>query len=255
MHFDPWTFGLQAANFLVLVWLLHRFLYRPVLGIVAARQAAAKKLTADLDEQARAAEALRHDLEAQRAAIARERDAALAEARNAAAAERKVLMAAAHSDADAVRSAAQTSFERERADLVGSLGRDATRLAVSIVRRLLQETPGRAAQDAMLRLVCEDVERLPDEAKQRICKRIAGDEHTPDVVTAAPLDLESQRSIAERLAKALGTPVQPTFSVDPNLIAGVEVRFPFTILRRAWSEDLRRIEAELIHDDGSPKLA
>jgi len=255
MHFDPWTFGLQAANFLVLVWLLHRFLYRPVLGVVAARQAAAKKLTADLDEQAKAAEALRHDLEAQRAAIARERDAAIAEARNAAEAERKVLLAAAHGDADAVRSAAQTSFERERADLVGSLGRDATRLAISIVRRLLQESPAAAAQEAMLQLVCEDVERLPDEAKQHIRERIAGDDHAPDVVTAAPLDAKTQRSFTERLANALGAPARPMFKVDPGLLAGVEVRFPFTILRRSWSDDLRRIEAELINDDGAPKLA
>jgi F0F1-type ATP synthase membrane subunit b/b' len=255
MRFDPWTFGLQAANFLVLVWLLHRFLYRPVLGVIAARQAAAAKLTADLDAQAKAAEALRHDLEAQGAAIARERDAALAEARDAAAAERKVLLAAAHSDADALRSAAQASFERERADLVGSIGRDATRLAVSIVRRLLQEPPAGAAQDAMLQLVCEDVERLPDDAKQHICERIAGDDHAPDVVTAALLDAKAQRSFTERLAKALGVPVRPTFRVDPNLLAGVEVRFPFTILRRSWSEDLRRIEAELVHDDSSPKLA
>lgn len=255
MHFDPWTFGLQAANFLVLVWLLHRFLYRPVLGVIAARQAAAAEMTAHLEAQTKAAEALRHDLEAQRAAIVRERDAALAAARDAAAAERKVLLAAAHSDADAVRSAAQTSFERERTVLVSSLGRDATRLAVSIVRRLLEEPPAAAAQAAMLQLVCEDVERLPDEAKRHIRERIAGDDHAPDVVTAAPLDAKTQRSFTERLAKALGVPTRPTFKVDPGLLAGVEVRFPFTILRRSWSDDLRRIEAELIHDDGAPKLA
>ena len=241
MHFDPWTFGLQAANFLVLVWLLHRFFYRPVLGVIAARQAAAAKMTADL--------------EAQRATIVREKDAALAEARDAAAAERKVLLAAAHGDADAVRSAAQTSFERERVELVSALGCDASRLAISIVRRLLKEPPAAAAQEPMLQLVCEDVERLPDEAKQHIRERIAGENRGPDVVTAAPLDAKAQQSFAERLAIALGAPTHPTFKVDPGLLAGVEIRFPFTILRRSWSDDLRRIEAELIHDDGAPKLA
>lgn len=255
MHFDPWTFALQAANFLVLIWLLHRFLYRPVLDVIAARQAAAAKLTADLAAQSKAAEALRRDLDAQRAAIGQQRDAALAEARDDAAAERQALLAAARSDADAVRAASQTSFEQERAELVSSLGRDAARLAVSIVRRLLNEPPAAAVQDAMLQLVCDDIGRLPDDARQHIRERIAGDERAPDVVTAAPLDAKSQRSFSERLAKALGAPARPTFRVDPDLLAGVEVRFPFTILRRSWSDDLGRIEAELIHDGGAPKLA
>lgn len=75
MHLDPWTLGLQAANFLVLVWLLHRFLYRPVLGIIAARQAAADKLTADVQAEKTAAESLRQSLESQRTANTQERDA------------------------------------------------------------------------------------------------------------------------------------------------------------------------------------
>ncbi len=256
MRFDLWTFALQAANFLVLVWLLRHFLYRPVLGVITQRQAATAKLTADLEAQAKAAEALRRGLEAERAAISGEKAATLAAARDAAAAERKTLMAQARTDADAVRAQARSSFERERADVASSLGRDAARLAVAIVRRLLKEPPAAAAQDAMLRFVCDDIERLPEEARQHVLEQIAGeDEAAPTVVTAAPLDAETQRSFAERLGKALGAPARPEFRVDPELLAGVEVRFPFTILRRAWAEDLNRIEAELIHDDGAAKLA
>ncbi len=255
MRFDLWTFGLQTANFLVLVWLLHRFLYRPVLGLIAARQAAATKLTADLRAQANAAEALRQDLERQRAAIAGQKEAALAGARSAAADEREVLLAAAQIDADEIRSAARTSFERERAEVAGSLGRDAARLSLSIVRRLLREAPAAAAQATMLRLVCDDVADLPTETKQHIQERIAAQVQAPEVVTAAPLDAAGQQSFTERLSKALGSPTRPRFRVDADLLAGVEVRFPFTILRRAWADDLRRIEAELIHDDGAPKLS
>jgi len=39
MHFDWSTFALQTANFAILVWLLHRFLYRPVLRLLDARRA------------------------------------------------------------------------------------------------------------------------------------------------------------------------------------------------------------------------
>jgi F0F1-type ATP synthase membrane subunit b/b' len=255
MRFDLWTFALQAANFLVLLWLLHRFLYRPVLKIIGDREDAAAKLTADLDAKAKAADALRHDLEGERDALAREKEAVLAQARVAAAEERKTLLAQARRDADAVHAAAQASFKRERDELVSSAGRDAVRLAVSLVRRLVQEPPAKAAQGAMLQLVCDDIERLPLDAKQHFRDRMAGEDRLPDVVTAAPLDAHAQKLFGERLAKALGASARPAFAVNPDLLAGVEVRFPFTILRRSWSEDLRRIEAELIHDDDAAKLA
>ena len=39
MHLDWWTIGLQTVNFAILVWLLQRFLYKPVLRMIDARKA------------------------------------------------------------------------------------------------------------------------------------------------------------------------------------------------------------------------
>lgn len=255
MQIDPWTFGFQAANFLVLVWLLHRFLYKPVLKIIAARQAAADKLIADVKAEKAAAEALRQDLEIQKAGIAKQRDATLNEARAAADAERKALMAKAQADADAVKANAQKAFERERAGVVAQAGRDAARLAVSIVKRLLRETSGAPVQDLMLDRLCEDVAALPAESKQHIVERLTANGDGPRVVTAEALDARAAKRFTERLGKALGAPVKPKFKVDAGLLAGVEVHFPFTILRRSWSEDLKRIEAEIVDDDHAQKVA
>ena len=38
MEFDWLTFGFEIVNFLVLVWLLHRLLYRPVLAMIQRRR-------------------------------------------------------------------------------------------------------------------------------------------------------------------------------------------------------------------------
>ncbi len=126
---------------------------------------------------------------------------------------------------------------------------------LSIVRRLLQDAPAASVQDRLLDLVCEDVKSLPADSKQHIAERVAANERTPEVVTALALDKRTAERFGERLSAALGAPAMPVFRVDPALIAGVEVRFPFTILRRSWSEDLKRIEAELKNDDGAAKVA
>ena len=47
MEFDWTTFILEIINFLILVWILKRFLYRPVLGVVARRRAGIEKTLAD----------------------------------------------------------------------------------------------------------------------------------------------------------------------------------------------------------------
>jgi F-type H+-transporting ATPase subunit b len=255
MHLDLWTLGLQAANFLVLVWLLHRFLYRPVLAVIAKRQAAMDKLVADAAADRKEAADVRQDLERQRMGLDQERQAVLTAARDAAETERKAILAKAEDNAAAVRAAAQKAFEDEREDAARQAGRDAARLAAAMARRLLQETPPGELQARMLERVCEDVKTLGAEAKRGIAARAGSASGGVEVVTAEPLDPTGQQAFAEQLGQALGAQVRPSFQVDPALIAGVEVRFPFTIVRRSWSEDLRRIQSELDHDDGAQAVA
>ena len=47
MRIDWWTLALQTVNVLVLIWILGRFFFRPVMDIVVKRQQEANKLLAD----------------------------------------------------------------------------------------------------------------------------------------------------------------------------------------------------------------
>ena len=258
MHFDPWTLGLQAANFLVLVWLLHRFLYRPVLAIIAARKAAADKLVSDVQAEKKAAEDLRRSLESQRAAIAQERETALQGGPGAPRMPRERRFSP--------RLAAMPKRSRRKP------GRHSSVTEPQIVQdggaRLRRgwrsrssgacsgRAPAAAVQERMLDLVCDDVGRCPPNSRKQIAERVAADGTTLEMVTAAPLEhAKRPRGSAKSLSSALGAPAKPTFRVDNALIAGVEIHFPFTILRRSWSEDLKRIEAELNDDDHAAQVA
>ncbi|MEI9963907.1 MAG: hypothetical protein WDM92_03620 [Caulobacteraceae bacterium] len=226
MHLDPWTLALQAANFLVLVWLLQRFLYRPVLAIIATRQDAANKLTADLEAQKAAAASARADLDQQRAGLAEERERTLRAARDAADAERKALLDAARAQADAIRAQAQTAFEHERADAVQAIGQDAARLAVAVVRRLLREPEAAAVEAPLLGLALQDLQAMPEDARRQIGQRLDGQDRPLEVVTAAPLAPPAAAQFSKDLAAALGAPAEPAFRVDPDLLAGRGAAFP-----------------------------
>ena len=106
MSFDLWTLGFQALNVLVLVWLLHRFFWKPVAAMIADRQAKAVALLQDAEAQRAEAEAALKAIETSREGGATERDAILAAARTDAEAARDALLAEARAEADALREAA-----------------------------------------------------------------------------------------------------------------------------------------------------
>ena len=59
MEVDWTTFALEIINFLILVWILKRFFYHPVLDVIARRRAGIEKEMADakaVEEKARVLE-------------------------------------------------------------------------------------------------------------------------------------------------------------------------------------------------------
>src|SRR5210317_923131 len=79
MQIDWWTLGLQTINFLVVIWLLSRFLYRPIRKIIEEREAADKAASDAAAQKLADAEKIRRTYEEKTAQFARDqadRDAA-----------------------------------------------------------------------------------------------------------------------------------------------------------------------------------
>ena len=127
MRIDWWTLALQAANFLVLVWLLQHFLYRPVLGIIAERQQRTDGVIAEANAAKAAAEGLRAEVEQQRGAIAKERDQALEQAHARAKQDAATLLERARADAEKLLAEERQRIEQERVEAVEALRRAADR--------------------------------------------------------------------------------------------------------------------------------
>ena len=240
MHIDLWTLALQAINAIVLIWLLARFLFRPVTAIVAKRRQAADALLAEATAVREQAQKAAAELAQQRQGIGAEADRALDDARNAAEAERTRLRELGAQDAAQARSEAAIAIARERDAMQHDLDARAGELAVTIARRLLQPLPAAVVTTAMLRGLVEKIAAMPEADRQRL----ASSDDMTEIVTAAPLDAAEQAECREMLANALGVTAL-RFSVDPALIAGIELRLPHALIRNSWRDDLERIEREL----------
>ncbi|MFG1393539.1 F0F1 ATP synthase subunit B family protein [Xanthobacter agilis] len=243
MTIDWWTLALQAINVLVLLYILSRFLFRPVVAMMAERQAAA---TRDLDaaRAARAAaEAEQAKATAETAAISATRkdrlDAATAEAQ----AQKDALLAAARAEAEALRAAAATDIARARATAAREDADRASRLAVDIAARLLARVPAALQVSAFIDDLAAGVAALPEASRAALVAA----EGPLRLKAPRPLTDPEVRACRDRLAAALGRDVTLTLEVEPALIAGLQLDAPHAVVRNTFRADLDRILKELTH--------
>ncbi len=243
MSFDPWTLGFQGVNVLVLVWLLHRFFWKPVAAMIDARQSAAATLLDKAKARRSEAEAALTEVEATRAGLAAERDASLAAARKDAAAVRDTLLAAARAEADALNDSAKSARVRAAETLKAAAREDAKGLALTIAGRLVARLDVDALDAAFLGWLVQGIADLSHSDRSVLLGVDL------DVVSATAQDSTAQDRITRAITAVLGTPAKLTFRTDPALIAGHELHSPHFILRNSWAADLARIAGTLA-DEG-----
>src|SRR5260370_8491036 len=180
MQIDWSTLGLQAVNALVLVWLLARFLFRPVADAIAGRQQAAGQLLADARAAKAAAESERDKAAAETACLVEHRNEALKEAEAEAATEKAALLATAEVEAHKLRAAAKAEIEAERRTEVLAAEDRAGRLAVDIAGKLLDRLPREARVTAFIDGIAAGLAKLPEETLASL-----GADATPIPLTTA----------------------------------------------------------------------
>jgi len=250
MQFDWWTLALQTVNFAVLVWLLHRFLYRPVLRMVDARRSEIEKQYADARAAETKAKTVLAEIDSERAGIAAERAAALKAA--AAQAEEAATTRRTQAEREAAALLEQTRkslvAERDAAVIEARLG--ALDLGMAVARRVLAEIPAELRAEAWLERVEQHLASLTLSERDEVAQGL-DEGGTLRVVTAAALPEKVMAEWRERLHKALDDRTNIMFEADPELIAGTELHFPNAILRFSWRSILATMQAEIEGHDNA----
>jgi F-type H+-transporting ATPase subunit b len=249
MRFDWWTLGLQTVNFAVLVWLLHRFLYRPVLSMIDARRAAIQKQRDDAKAVEDTARAHLTQIETERAGIAAERAAALKAAAAQAQETAETRRARAEREAQALLDAVRKTLATERERALADLRRGALDLGAEFARRLLAEVPMQLRAEAWIERIERHLEALPKTELDALARQFTNG-GALTVVTASPLPADTVETWRARLHRPLGNGIAIEFAVDPDLVAGADLHFPTAILRFSWQSALAAVRSEIgIHGD------
>ncbi|MCG6951622.1 MAG: F0F1 ATP synthase subunit delta [Betaproteobacteria bacterium] len=243
MQLDLTSFILELINFAVLVWILHRFLYRPVLAAIDRRRSAVEHTLSEAKAAREQAAAARSEVETRLAEWESER----AQARSALAAE----LAAQREKglADAARAAeqerarlaalqAKQALEQQRANESRALEQAGT-----FVARLLERLSGPELDARLVELFAADLAGLGTERRTVLAEAARAAEGRVAVHSARPLDDAARARVEQALSEVLGVDCHAEFAVDAALLSGLSVALGPWLLQADLRDELRFFSA------------
>jgi F-type H+-transporting ATPase subunit b len=217
MLIDWFTVAAQAINFVILVWLLKRYLYGPVLAVIDSRE---KKVTAELAEaEKREAQARSQseDLLRRTAAFDRDREQLLQKAASDADAERERLLTLSRDESAAVHSKLQAALAAERASVGRELKRRAQGELFAMAGKILADLADTSLEAQMVGVFIRKLREQPLIGLDRS----AG---TAVVRTAFATSEASRAELEQAVKDALGEGIHLHFEVVPEIVSGIELR-------------------------------
>lgn len=252
MLIDWFTVIAQTVNFLVLVWLLKRFFYRPILNALDAREkhiamelaeASAKKLEADRERNE--FQLKTHELEQQRAALLRK-------AFEEAGIERQRLMAAASEDAAKRRAKWEETWNREYQGLGDALARKTCTEIIATTRKVLSDLAGATLEAHIVNVFVQRVRELSADQRAQLVSPFQADPAAPPTATLGwvirtgfDLSPEQKKNIEQVLQENLLSNKRIRFMTEPSLIAGIELVAKGHKLAWTIADHLASMEREL----------
>lgn len=220
MQIDWFTFVAQVINFLVLVWLLKRFLYGPILRAIDEREKTiADRLQAAADREAAAA-AAQQAYKEQQAELTHLKESLLAEAAAEVDQWRKDRLQELRDEVAEARKSWYDSVAREQRQFFGELRERTARQVQEVARHVLRELADCELEQQMIQRFLAQVDS--DSDGRRLLSQNGKQGSQVVIRTAFPLSPDGQTSLSEDIAGRIRAgPVR--FDVDADLICGIEL--------------------------------
>jgi len=219
MQIDWLTVIAQIVNFLILVWLLKRFLYQPVINAMDRReQRIAERLQkAELREQA--AGDTTQDYQSKIETLERDRDALMEKAKETAEAERRELLDEARSEVAEKRTHWQRQVAEEKEDFLRSLKHQAAESIQTIARHALADLADAELEERIIQSFIQRLKSLDRESRHAM----AAAAESVRITTSFELDSSIRGRLMRAVHEYIGEDIEVVYSESPDLLCGIEL--------------------------------
>jgi F-type H+-transporting ATPase subunit b len=242
------TFVLEILNFLVLVWILKRFLYKPVQEVIARRRAGIEKTLLDAKALHADAEKLQKQYESRLSDWDQEKQQARETLAQELETERTRKIAELKTSLEQEKEKARIAEGRRQADIIRKIEETALSHGARFATHLLEQASGPDTEKRLVELVVSELNQLPAERIAALQSSYGKMPEAIEIVSAFPLPDD----LAQHLTRALATVTSPDiplrFKQDSELIAGVLITIGPLVFGANLRDELKGFLA-LSHDD------
>jgi F-type H+-transporting ATPase subunit b len=219
MQIDWLTVIAQIVNFLILVWLLKRFLYQPVINAMDRReQRIAERLQQAEQREQQAAETTQ-DYQSRIAALEQDKEKLIATAKAEAEAERHELLVEARGEINEKRRHWQHQVDDEKQRFLRSLELQATASVQNIARRALADLADTDLEEQIIESFIRQLKSLDQTSRQTMAA--AG--KNIQVSTSFELDSSTRSRVTRAVHDSIADNIEVDYKVSPELLCGIEL--------------------------------
>jgi F-type H+-transporting ATPase subunit b len=223
MLIDWFTVVAQMINFLILVWLLKRFLYRPILNAIDAREQRIAEEIADADAKMNEAEKERNEFQQKNTEFEKQRNSYLNQAIDEAKAEHQRLLETARQESENLRAKQQQALINEQRSLHEALTHQAREEVFAIARKALTDLADSSLEERMTEIFIKRLRELNNEEMADLKSTFKSATQALLVRTVFDLPAKQIASIETAIREVLGEQKQIQFVTTGDLVSGIEI--------------------------------
>jgi len=256
MLIDWFTVCAQALNFLILVWLMKRFLYKPIIHAIDERE---KKIAAELaDAAAKKAEAQkeRDEFQHKNEEFDKQRTDLLTKATEEAKTERQHLLEEARKAADALSSKRQATLISEANNLNQAISHRTQQEVFAITRKALTDLATTSLEERLCEVFTRRLRTMDGQRKESLAGALKTSSEPALLRSTFDLPVEQRTAIQNALNETFSAEIHVRFETSPDLVSGIELTTNGQ--KVAWSiadylESLEKGVSELLKEKEQPE--
>ena len=224
MLIDSFTIIAQIINFLILIYLLKRFLFNRIIQIMDERE---KQITDRMQDAKTAKEAAQKELDEQqriREELQEKWNEMLAQAKKDAQKKREELVRDARSKIDEEQKNWREAISKQRTAFLRDLRHLSCEQVCQMSRKVLADLAGEKLENQLIENFLIQLGKLSKEEKNDFIRFIDKDERKIWVDSSFQLTGKKESEIRKILEEIIGDKVEINFKVSPKLICGIETR-------------------------------
>lgn len=223
MQINWFTVMAQVINFVILVWLLKKFLYKPVLNAIDERE---KKIASRLDEaktKKEEAEKEKEELKSKNESFDQHKKEKLNEALASAKEQKNNLIEDARKEVSAMRLNQENALTETLEKTKKGLTQKIQKQVFDVCRKTLTDMASVSLEEKVTELFISRIEGLDAEKQKKIKEAFTSGNENVVITSVFDLTKKLQKEIETSIDKLIGKDTTYEFKTSPDLISGIEL--------------------------------